>query len=123
MTKDLLDIYSDFLIAQSQYATATSLSNLLEGSISHDRFTRFLNKNTFSTKDLWQYVKPNVRRQETDQGGVLIIDDAIEEKPYTDENTILNWHFSHAKGRCVKGINLLSCLVRYGDWRFLLAIK
>src|SRR5215203_4456094 len=116
MTKDLLDIYSDFLIAQSQYATATSLSNLLEGSISHDRFTRFLNKNAFSSKDLWQYVKSNVRQQETDQGGVLIIDDAIEEKPYTDENIIVNWHFSHAKGRCVKGINLLSCLVRYGDW-------
>lgn len=115
MTKDLLDIYSDFLIAQSQYATATSLSNLLEGSISHDRFTRFLNKNAFNAKDLWQYVKPNVRQQETDQG-VLIIDDAIEEKPYTDENTIVNWHYSHAKGRCVKGINLLSCLVRYGDW-------
>jgi len=116
MTKDLLDIYSDFLIAQSRYATATSLSNLLEGSISHDRFTRFLNKQAFSSKDLWQYVKSNVRQQETDQGGVLIIDDAIEEKPYTDENTIVNWHFSHAKGRCVKGINLLSCLVRYGDW-------
>ena len=116
MTHDLLDIYSDFLIAQSQYATATNLSNLLEGSISHDRFTRFLNKNAFNAKDLWQYVKPKVRQQELDRGGVLIIDDAIEEKPYTDENAIVNWHFSHAKGRCVKGINLLSCLIRYGDW-------
>ena len=116
MTQDLLDIYSDFLIAQSQYATATNLSNLLEGSISHDRFTRFLNKNAFNAKDLWQYVKPKVRQQELDRGGVLIIDDAIEEKPYTDENAIVNWHFSHAKGRCVKGINLLSCLIRYGDW-------
>jgi hypothetical protein len=54
MIKDLLDIYSDFLIVQSQYATATSLSNLLEGTISRDRFTRFLNKNAFSSKDLWQ---------------------------------------------------------------------
>ena len=34
---------------------------------------------------------------------------------YTDESTIVGWHFSHAKGRCVKGINILSCLVRYGD--------
>ncbi len=116
MAPDLLDIYTDFLIVQSQYATATSLSSLLEGSISHDRFTRFLNKNAFNAKDLWQYVKPKVRQQELEQGGVLIIDDAIEEKPYTDENTIVNWHFSHARGRCVKGINLLSCLVRYGDW-------
>jgi hypothetical protein len=56
MTKDLLDIYSDYLIAQTQYATATGLSNLLEGSISHDRFTRLLNGNTFDAKDLWQFV-------------------------------------------------------------------
>lgn len=116
MAQDLLDIYSDYLIVQSQYATATGLSYLLEGSISHDQVTRFLNRNTFDSKDLWEYVKPTVRQQEQEQGGVLIIDDAIEEKPYTDENTIVNWHFSHAKGRCVKGINLLSCLVRYGDW-------
>jgi len=38
----------------------------------------------------------------------LIIDDTIEEKPYTDENEIICWHFSHAKGRCIKGVNLLS---------------
>lgn len=116
MSQDLLDIYSDYLIAQTQYATATGLSYLLEDSISHDQVTRFLNRNTFDSKDLWEYVKPKVRQQELNQGGVLIIDDAIEEKPYTDENTIVNWHFSHAKGRCVKGINLLSCLVRYNDW-------
>jgi hypothetical protein len=48
-------------------------------------------------------------------GGVLILDDTIEEKTYTDENEIIGWHYSHAKGRCIKGVNLLSCLVRYGD--------
>lgn len=115
MGVDLLDIYSDYLIAQSHYATATGLSTLLDGSLSHDKVTRFLNKNEFSSKDLWQYVKPKIREQEQEKGGVLIIDDTIEEKPYTDANMIVNWHFSHAKGRCVKGINLLSCLVRYGD--------
>jgi hypothetical protein len=36
------------------------------------------------------------------------LDDSIEEKPYTDENEIICRHFSHAKGRCVKGINILS---------------
>jgi hypothetical protein len=111
----LLDIYSDYLIAQNHHATATGLSDLLEGEISHDKITRFLNSNEFGSKDLWQYVKPEVRRLEQEKGGVLILDDSIEEKPYTDENEIVCWHFSHAKGRCVKGINLLSCLVRYED--------
>jgi len=115
MECDILDIYSDYLIAQSHKATAIGLSTLLEGALSHDQITRFLNRNEFVSKDLWHYVKPKVRELEQKTGGVLIIDDSIEEKPYTDENAIVSWHFSHAKGRCVKGINLLSCLVRYGD--------
>ena len=115
MKTDMLDIYSDYLIAQSHQATAIGLSSLLEGSLSHDQITRFLNQNEFSSKDLWQYVKPKIRELEQKTGGVLIIDDSIEEKPYTAENLLVSWHFSHAKGRCVKGINLLSCLVRYGD--------
>jgi hypothetical protein len=113
--QQLLDIYSDYLIAQNHYARATGLSDLLEGRMSHDKITRFLNNNQFTSKDLWQYVKPTVRRVEKEESGVLIIDDSIEEKPYTDENAIICWHFSHAKGHCVKGVNILSCLVRYDD--------
>jgi hypothetical protein len=38
----------------------------------------------------------------------LIIDDTIEEKPYTDESELLLcWHYEHSKGRSVKGINLI----------------
>ncbi len=33
----MLDIYSDYLIAQNQYATAVGLSDLLEGRMSHDK--------------------------------------------------------------------------------------
>ena len=82
----LLDIYTDYLISGQHQATATGLSLLLDGQVSHDKITRFLNNNQFGSKDLWQYVKSEVRKQEQEKGGVLIIDDAIEEKPYTDEN-------------------------------------
>jgi len=112
---EILDLYSDYLIAQNQYATAVGLSDLLQGQISHDKITRFLNGKEFASKELWQHVKPEIRKIEQDVGGVLILDDTIEEKTYTDENEIVCWHYSHAKGRCVKGVNLLSCLVRYGD--------
>ena len=47
--------------------------------------------------------------------GVLILDDSIEEKPYTDENEVNCWHYAHAKGRTLKGINILSCMIRYGE--------
>jgi hypothetical protein len=111
----MLDIYSDYLIAQNQYATAVGLSDLLEGRISHDKITRFLNGKEFGSKELWEHIKPEIRRIEQDTGGVLILDDTIEEKTYTDENEIICWHYSHSKGRCIKGVNFLSCLVRYGD--------
>ena len=111
--QNLLDLYSDYLISQNNYATSTGLSDLLEGCISHDKITRFLNFNNFGSEDLWKYVKSDIHKYEEKKGGVLILDDMIEEKPYTDENVA--WHYSHTKGRCVKGINILSCLVRYGD--------
>lgn len=115
MHQDILDIYTDYLICQNQYATAIGLSNLLKGDLSHDQITRFLNGKEYSAKDLWHYVKKDIRQHEQASGGVFIIDDAIEEKPYTDESEIVAWHFSHAKGRCVKGVNILSGLIRYGD--------
>lgn len=111
----MLDIYTDYVISQNGLATATGLSDLTSGEISHDKVTRFLNKPESTSKDLWRYIKPDIRKSQTIDNGVLILDDSIEEKPYTDENDIICWHHSHSKGCHVKGINLLSCLVRYGD--------
>jgi hypothetical protein len=115
MNMDLLDIYSDYLISQGRYATATGLAETLDGEISHDQISRFLRADDYGSKELWEYIKPEIRRHEQQTGGVLLLDDTISEKSYTDENAINCWHFSHAKHRHVKGINLLSCLVRYRD--------
>lgn len=54
---DMLDIYTDYLIRQNKYATATSLSDLVDGDISHDQVSRFLRKEELGSKELWQYVK------------------------------------------------------------------
>ena len=112
---DMLDIYTDYLICQNKYATATGLSEMVGGEFSHDKVTRFLRQSDFDSKLLWKHVKSAVRERET-QNGVLILDDSIEDKPYTDENDVNCWHYSHAKGDVVKGINFLSCMVRYDDF-------
>jgi hypothetical protein len=44
----------------------------------------------------------------------MIVDDSISEKPYTDENDIICWHYDHSKGRTVKGINFISALYHSG---------
>jgi hypothetical protein len=115
MKTDFLDLYSDYLISQGHYATATGLAATLDGEVSHDQISRFLRADDYGSKEIWGYAKSTVRQQEQKTGGVLILDDTISEKPYTDENAVNCWHYSHAKSRHVKGLNLLSCLVRYGD--------
>lgn len=109
MNRELVDLYSDYLLSSFGATTATGLSDLLEGALSHDQITRFLSQQRFDSKTLWQLVKPMVRAIEED-AGVLIFDDTIEEKPYTDENELIAWHFDHSKNRTVKGINLLNCV-------------
>lgn len=114
MDKDLFELYSDYLLSSFGATTATGLSALLEGAISHDRVTRFLSRSDYDAKTLWRHVKPMVCAIEKDDG-VLIIDDTIQEKPHTDENDLISWHFDHTKRRMVKGINLLNCVYHAGD--------
>src|SRR5437870_112142 len=107
--KELLDLYSDYLISSFGQATGTGLAALLGGSVSHDRIQRFLAQEEFTSADLWHFVKPHVRAIEYSEG-CLIIDDSISEKPYSDENDIIAWHYDHSKDRMVKGINFLSVI-------------
>jgi len=94
---DMLDVYTDYLICQNKHATATGLADLLDGEISHDKVSRFLRSEELSSKELWQYVKPSVQERSSPDG-VLILDDSIEDKPYTDENEVNCWHYSYTKG-------------------------
>lgn len=113
MNTELLEIYSDYLLSSFGQTTATGLSSLLDGELSHDQVTRFLNRDDYDSKTLWQQVKKAVREVEREDG-VLIFDDTIQEKPYTDENELVCWHFDHTQGRSVKGINVLNCLYHAG---------
>ena len=114
MNKELLELYSDYLLSSFSHVTATGLSAMTGGEVSHDRITRFLASEEMDSRELWRLVKPLARRVESDDG-VLVIDDTIEEKPYTDESELVCWHYDHSKGRSVKGLNLISALYQAGD--------
>ena len=113
MKNPLLDLYSDYLISSFGQTTATGLSLLLDNEFSHDQITRFLSGADYTSRDLWALVKPTVRAVEADDG-VLIFDDTVEEKPHSDENEIIAWHFDHCVNRTVKGVNILNCLYNAG---------
>jgi hypothetical protein len=107
MNQSLLDLYTDYLISSFGPTTATGLSRLVDGEVSHDQVTRFLASPPKTSADLWRLVKPMLRQVESPDG-LLIFDDSIEEKPYTDENDLICWHWDHSKERHVKGINFIT---------------
>jgi DDE superfamily endonuclease len=114
MYKDLLELYSDYLLSSFTHVTATGLSRMTGGEVSHDRITRFLASEEMDSRALWRLLKPLAPQVESDDG-VLVIDDTIEEKPYTDESELVCWHYDHSKGRSVKGLNLISALYQARD--------
>jgi hypothetical protein len=109
MKIDYTELYTDYLISGNGYATATGLSSLMEGDVSHDQITRFLSKQEYNSKDLWKQVKSTVRGIESEDA-CLIFDDTIQEKKWTKESDIMCWHFDHTVGKSVRGINMLNAL-------------
>jgi hypothetical protein len=45
-----LDIYTDYLLSSTGKATATGLSSLYDGAISHDQVTRLLSSSYLDSK-------------------------------------------------------------------------
>ncbi|MFI5140383.1 MAG: transposase [Sphingobacteriales bacterium] len=106
---NLMELYTDYLIACPGQITATGLSNMLDNDLSHDMITRLLSSGEINSKTLWQYVKP-MCEEISDPEGVLILDDSVEAKRYTDPSTLISWHYDHCVGRAVKGVNFMTAL-------------
>jgi hypothetical protein len=65
--KKEMDLYSDYLLSSFGRVTATGLSGLLDGAVSHDKITRTLSGAEYTSKDLWQEVKTLVREYESEE--------------------------------------------------------
>jgi hypothetical protein len=62
-----LDIYTDYLLSSTGPTSATGLSRLYDGAISHDQVTRLLTNSYLESKDLWNKSKPLIRAAEQGQ--------------------------------------------------------
>jgi len=115
----LLDLYTDYLLSSCGAATATGMSAALDNRISHDIVTDLLSSDYICSRRLWATVKPMCAEIGL-QDAVLIIDDSVEAKPYSGCNELINWHFDHTQGRCVKGVNFISAI--YHSWEMSLPV-
>jgi hypothetical protein len=103
----LMDLYTDFLTSSPNIVSAGLISDVLNKSYSHDSITRMLSQPILDGKAYWQSIKKSVRQIEK-ADGVIAIDDTLEEKPYSEENELISWHFDHSQGRSVKAINIVT---------------
>lgn len=114
-----VDIYTDYLISSTGQVSATGLSKLYDGAISHDQVTRMLTNEYLDSTDLWRKAKPLIRRAEAalqkDEFAVLIVDDTIVEKPYTDESALITTYWDHSQKCYVKGVNLLTLFYQLNE--------
>ncbi len=121
-----LDIYTDYLISSTGQTSATGLSRLYDGAISHDQVTRLLTNLYLESKDLWSKSKPLIRSAEqgkaVDEFAVLIVDDSILEKAHTDANAMMTIHWAHNEDRFVKGLNFVSLLYQLGQLSLPIAV-
>ena len=109
-----LDLYTDYLLSSTGQTSATGLSRLFDGQISHDQVTRWLKQVYLDSRQVWSHAKPLIRRaeqaHEATDFAVLVVDDSILEKAHTDANALLCTHYDHSLGRYVKGLNFVSLL-------------
>jgi hypothetical protein len=95
-------MYMGFLMSEPKSSTCTRLSEVM--GISHDSVNRFLLRESYEPKDLF-----NEARELLDmQGGTLSVDDTTLDKPYSQKVDLVGYFWSGKHRRVVKGISLVT---------------
>ena len=98
-------LYTLFLLSEPKYVSCLRLSEILP-ELSHDSVNRFLLRERYTAKDLFEEVKSHLIWA----GGSLSVDDSVEDKPYRDpsKSAFVDYFWSGKHKRSVKGINLVT---------------
>ncbi len=97
-----LPMYTGFLLSEPNGVSCSRLGELM--AISHDSVNRFLNRESYSPRDLFNEVKSKINMK----GGTLSVDDSVLDKPYTQYIAYVGYYWSGKHHAVVKGINLIT---------------
>jgi len=97
-----LPMYMGFLMSEPKSSTCTRLSEVM--GISHDSANRFLLRESYGPKDLFNEAKQLLNLV----GGTLNVDDSTLDKPYSRHMELVGHFWSGKHHRVVKGLNLVT---------------
>ena len=116
-----------YLLSSTGPTTATGLSQLLDGALSHDHVTRWLRQTTYGPADIWRQAKPLIRpaeaRRPAEEFAVLIVDDSVLKKAHTDANELIYTHWDHRQQRYVKGLHFVTLRYQAGELALPIAVE
>jgi hypothetical protein len=100
-----LNLYTLYLLSEPLHVSCLRLSQIL-ADLSHDSINRFLLRERYGPKDLFDEVKSEL----TLSGGTLSVDDTVLDKPYRDpeKTALVDYFWSGKHKHMVKGINLIT---------------
>jgi hypothetical protein len=106
--KCTLEHYTAFLLAEPHSTGCVRLAEVAGGAFAHDAANRFLNREEFSGRDLFEEARPLLALE----GGTLSVDDTVLDKPYSREGKteLVGYFWSGKQGRAVKGLCLVTLL-------------
>ena len=100
-----MEHYTLFLLSEPKYGGCSRLAEIL-GNVSHDSVNRFLLRERYEPKDLFDIVKANINLI----GGILSVDDTVLEKIYSNPKyaELIDYFWSGKYHKTVKGLNLIT---------------
>jgi hypothetical protein len=92
-------------VAVPKYVGCTRLAEILE-DLFHDSVNRFLLRERYEPKDLFDELKPYIQLV----GGILSGDDIVVDKPYSNPKLteLIGYFWSGKHYRIIKGLNLIT---------------
>jgi hypothetical protein len=95
-------MYISFLLGEPKYSSCRRLAGVMD--ISHDSANRFLQRERYEGKDLYNESAPLLALK----GGTLSVDDSVLDKPYSQYLAFVGYFWSGKHKRSVKGVNLIT---------------
>jgi hypothetical protein len=99
------EMYVSYLLSEPQYTSCTRFAKIM-GNLSHDSVNRFLERERYEPKDLFDEEKEKIELK----GGTVSVDDSVLDKPYSEAQKVafIDYFWSGKHKQVVKGLNLIT---------------
>ena len=100
-----LDLYTLFLLSEPKLGGCSRLAEIL-GDVSHDSVNRFLLRERYEPKDLFNIIEKIINLA----GGILSVDDTVIEKIYSNPKNaeLIGYFWSGKAHKTIIGLNLIT---------------